>query len=211
MQLQSLDILVTINDRNDPFSRFKRWMMGPYDHVGLYLGMMGMGASRPYYSGDTPPENIEFPAVFESVGRGILIRDLRSWTGRKVAVMRILVPDIVEYHRAIYAQAIGLASMYGSYYDYPAIIRWAIPRIILQKLGLPVPQTWQRDERHICSEAVYSVIEKSGLDILPDTQVPLPGDFIESYRLHEADRGYIGFHPKIADGKAPLVYVSPGE
>ncbi len=192
MYLESLDILVCENEKQDLFSRFKRWLIGPYEHIGLYLGTLGTGSNPAI-----------FPAVYESVGRGILIRDLRTWTGRKVVQMRIREVDLAEFSRAIFALAIQMASDYGSYYDYPAIIRWAIPRIILQKLGIPVPQTWKRDSRHICSEAVYAVLERSGLDVLPDTQIPLPGDFVESLELYEIDRGYIGFNEKI---KIPGVY-----
>jgi len=194
MYLSSLDILVAMNDRNDLFSRFKRWLMGPYDHVGLYLGMMG-----------TVTNPAVFPAVFESVGRGILIRDLRSWNGRKVVQVRILEVYTGEFYQAIFARAIQMASDYGSHYDFPAIIRWAIPRIILQKLRIPIPQTWKRDERHICSEAVYSVLEDSGIDVLIDTQVPLPGDFVDCSELYEVDRGYVGFNEKV---KVPGVYNS---
>jgi hypothetical protein len=189
IQLHSLDVLVTINNRLDLYSSFKHWMMGPYDHVGMYLGKMGIG-----------PEPEAFHAVFESVGRGILIRDLKTWGGRPVVVMELGAEDKIEFQRAILARAIKLASDYGSYYDYPAIIRWAIPRIILQKLHIPVPQTWKRDERHICSEAVYSVLEGSGCDILPDTQIPLPEDFVTSSpRLFERGRGTVGYQTASTD------------
>jgi hypothetical protein len=142
--------------------------MGPYGHVAIYLGKLGTSRT---------PEI--FPAVFESVGRGVLIRDLLpSWIGKHVVVMRLSEENIALYGDGIFFKAIEMASAYGSYYDYPAIIRWAIPRVIMQKLHLPIPQTWKRDERHICSEAVYSCIEKAGLDILPDTEIPLPEDFV---------------------------------
>ena len=32
-KLQPVDILVNVNDRNDPFSTIKRWAVGPYEHV----------------------------------------------------------------------------------------------------------------------------------------------------------------------------------
>ncbi len=191
MYLKPLDILVTINDRTDPYSRFKRWMMGRYDHVGMYLGEMGSAENPGVISA------LIFPAVFESVNRGILLRDLREWKDRKIAVMRISEYHLAEYERAIYTRALAMASDYGSDYDYPAIIRWAIPRIILQKLHIPIPQTWKRDDRHICSEAVYSVLEDAGLDVLPDTQVPLPGDFVDSPVLSMVDEGYIEYHPEL--------------
>ena len=192
MYLSNMDILVTVNDREDLFSRFKRWLMGPYDHVGQYLGMMGTAT--------TPAV---FPAVFESVGRGILIRDLRSWKGRRVVQIRITEVYTGEFYRAILSRAIQMASGYASHYDFQAIIRWAIPRIILQKLRIPIPQTWKRDERHICSEAVYSLLVDSGLDVMIDTQIPLPGDFVDCPGLNEVDRGYIGFED---EGKVPIVY-----
>lgn len=189
LDFDSLDILITVNTKQDLFSKFKRWLMGPYDHVGVYLGPMGISEV---------PEL--FPAVFESVGRGILIRDMRSWRGTTVVQMQLSASDLAEHERDILIGAIAMASEYGAYYDYPAIIKWAIPRIIMQKLKIPIPQTWKRDERHICSEAVYTLYDAAGVSFFPDTQIPLPEDFVKSPELFEADRGILKF-----DGIKPYI------
>ena len=51
--------------------------------------------------------------------------------------------------------------------------------------------------------ASLALLEDTGLDILPNTQVPLPGDFVNSREIYEVDRGYIGFNKKL---KVPGVY-----
>lgn len=190
LYLDSLDILVTVNTKQDLFSKFKRWLMGPYDHVGVYLGPMGTSEA---------PEL--FPAVFESVGRGILIRDMRSWQGTTVVQMQLSASDLAEHERDILIGAVDMASKYGAHYDYPAIIRWAIPRIIMQKLKIPIPQTWKRDGRHICSEAAYSLFYDNGISFFTDTQIPMPEDFVKSPELFQNDTGIIKF-----DGIRPYIF-----
>jgi len=34
------DILVNVNRRHDPFSIAKRWLMGLYEHVFIYMGQL---------------------------------------------------------------------------------------------------------------------------------------------------------------------------
>ena len=65
-------------------------------------------------------------------------------------------------------------------------------RIIFEKLRLPMPLSWHRDDRQICSEAVYEVFHRAKLiDILlPYCTPPLPGDFVtDSTLLEEIWRG----------------------
>lgn len=189
MDLECFDILVPVNDKRDPYHVFKGWLLGPYDHVAIYLGHLG-NESYPAI----------FPSVFESIGRGVMIRDLRSWgDGVHVVVLRIpLIARLDEgLDRDIMAEAVRLASMTSAFYDYPAVIRWAIPRLILQKLHIPIPHTWRRDGRYICSEAVDQVLEAAGLDVLPDTEIPLPGDFVESPLLYRAGEGFLTIDPGV--------------
>ncbi len=47
-KLEPADILVTVNNRKDPLSRLKRWAVGPYDHVLMYLGKVKL--VRSYYT-----------------------------------------------------------------------------------------------------------------------------------------------------------------
>jgi len=69
-------------------------------------------------------------------------------------------------------------------------VRYILPRLICEKLGLPVPLKWHRDPSHVCSEAVYEVFYRAHMvDILPRTPVPMPGDFVTSLLLEEVHRG----------------------
>jgi len=179
------DILVNVNDRSDPFSVIKRWAVGPYEHVFMYMGMLGL------YSTRAQRRIIRVPMLFESNGRGVVLRNLSSRYGEKVAVLRLKS----EYDRRriprVLIEAIELASDFQSYYDYLGIVRWVLPRIICEKLRLPMPLSWHRDDRQICSEAVYEVFYRAKLvDILPSNIVPLPGDFVtDSILLREAWAG----------------------
>jgi hypothetical protein len=184
-RLELGDILVDVNDRNDPFSVVKRWAVGPYEHVFLYMGLLGLFSTR------AQRRIIRIPMIFESNGRGVTLRNLSERYGEKVVVMRLKA----EHHRRriprVLIEAIELASDFQSYYDYLGIVRWVLPRIINEKLHLPIPLSWQRDAWQICSEAIFEVFYRARLvDILPSWRVPLPGDFItDSSLLKEAWRG----------------------
>ena len=45
-KLEPGDILVNVNDRNAPFSIVKRWAVGPYEHVFMYMGNLGLLVRR---------------------------------------------------------------------------------------------------------------------------------------------------------------------
>jgi hypothetical protein len=191
MFLEDFDILVTVNDGHDPYHALKRWLMGPYDHVAMYLGPMYLRAQA--VREQTPTL---FPAVFESIKRGVIIRDLRSWgPNKRVVVMRIPVLRLAEIEAGLAQKAVDLASESGSVYDYPAIFRWAIPRIILEKLNVEDCRRWRNDKRHLCSEAVYNLVEPF-YDILPDTMIPLPGDYVENGYLYNICEGYLVVQPR---------------
>ena len=170
-KLEPGDILVNVNDRHDPLSMVKRWAVGPYEHVFLYLGELGLLRAQ--------RRIIRVPMIFESNGRGVTLRSLASRYGEKVAVMRLKAEHYRRRIPRVLIEAIELASSFQSYYDYLGIVRWVLPRIICEKLGLPMPLSWHRDERQICSEAVFEVFYRARLvDILPSWRVPLPGDFV---------------------------------
>jgi len=182
-KLEPADILVNVNDRNDPFSRMKRWLAGPYEHVFLYMGKLGLLVNR------RQRRILRFPMLFESYGRGVCLRSLSERYGQEVVVLRLIseqskIPRVLE-------EAIKLASDSQSYYDYLCIVRFAIPRLICEKLGLPMPLKYHRDPWHICSEAVNEVFIRGGIpDLLYLEGVPLPGDFVtDSLLLKEAWAG----------------------
>jgi len=178
------DILVNVNDRNDPFSKVKRWLSGPYEHVFLYMGKLGLIVNR------RQRRILRFPMLFESSGRGVALQSLSNRYGQQVVVLRLIsehgkIPRVLE-------EAIKLASDSQSYYDYLCIVRFVLPRLIFEKLGLPMPLKYHRDPWHICSEAVSEVFIRGGLDLLYLEDVPLPGDFVtESLLLKEAWRGQL--------------------
>lgn len=185
-KLQLGDILVNVNDRNDPFSKAKRWLVGPYEHVFMYLGQVGILVSR------QQRRILRFPMLFESNGRGVVIQSLSNRYGQKIVVMRLKsefdrkrIPRVLE-------EAIELASDAQAFYDYLCIIKFVLLRLIFEKLRLPMPLSWDRDDRQICSEAVYEVFHRAKLvDILlPYCTPPLPGDFVtDSVLLEESWRG----------------------
>ena len=172
------DILVNVNDRHDPFSVVKRWCVGPYEHVFLYLGELGLLRSQ--------RQIIRVLMLFESNGRGVTLRSLSSRYGEKVVVMRLKAEHDRRRIPQVLIEAIELASSFQSYYDYLGIVRWVLPRIICEKLGLPLPLAYQRNPMMICSEAVMEVYLRARLvDILPDNVIPLPGDFVTDSPLLE--------------------------
>jgi len=185
-KLEPGDILVNINNRNDLFSKVKRWLAGPYEHIFMYMGKLGLIVNR------RQPRILRFPMLFESYGRGVCLRSLSERYGQEVVVMRLKSEHDRKRILKVLEEAVKLASDPQSYYDYLCIIRFVLPRLILEKLRLPVPLKWQRDERMICSEAVEEVFHRAKLvDILlPYCTPPLPGDFVtDSTLLEEIWRG----------------------
>jgi len=171
-KLESGDILVQVNDRNDPFSRVKRWAAGPYEHVFMYMGTLGLLVNW------RQRRILRVPMLFESYGRGVCLRSLSERYGQKVVVMRLKAEADRKKIPRVLEEAIKLASDRQSFYDYLCIVRFAIPRLIFEKLGLPMPLKYHRDPWHICSEAINEVFIRGGLDLLYLEDVPLPGDFV---------------------------------
>ena len=171
-KLNSGDILVNVNDRNDPFSKVKRWLAGPYCHIFLYMGKLGLIVDR------RQPRILRFPMLFESYGRGVCLRSLSERYGQEVVVMRLKAEADRKRIPRVLEEAIKLASEPQSYYDFLCIVRFAIPRLICEKLGLPMPLKYHRDPWHICSEAVNEIFIRGGLELLYLEDVPLPGDFV---------------------------------
>ena len=186
LYLRAGDILVNINHRKDVFSRVKRWAMtSPYEHVFMYLGKARIIVD--------PKQNmtLRFPLLFESNGRGVVLQSLSNRYGQKVVVMRLKSEFDRKRIPKVLREAVKLASDERSYYDYLGIVKFVLPRLICQKLGLPMPLAWHRDDRQICSEAVYEVFDRAKLvDILqPYCTPPLPGDFVNSRLLEKVWTG----------------------
>jgi len=190
-KLEPGDILVNVNRRHDPLSRIKRWAAGPYEHVFMYMGSVGLFLNHAH-------QRLRVPLLFESDGDGVKVESLSSRYGQEVIVLWLKsesdkrrIPDILE-------EAIKLADDPQAHYDYMCIVKYVLPRLICEKLRLPtwvlyhLPLTWQRDARQICSEAVFEIFYRAALvDILrPYCIPPMPGDFVtDSMLLKEAWRG----------------------
>lgn len=177
-ELEPADIVLTINTGEDSFSRVKRWAIGPVDHVYMYMGRLGLLKSG--YSG----EILNVPMIFESNGRGAVLGSLTNRYGEQVVVIRIWESWKME-KGLLLNEAIKLAGDPQAYYDYLCIGRSLIPRIIYEKLGVPLwlipePLRYQRDPWQICSEAILEISIRAGIPLLRDDIVPLPGDFFSS-------------------------------
>lgn len=170
-KLEPADIILCVNDRSDWFSTFKRWGSGRYEHSAMYIGKFH-----------------DIPMLYESDGRGVVIQNVAHQTGRPVVIMR---PEITQMQRdKIIKTAFDIASSDKSYYDYFAIVKSAIPRILKEKFSfLPIPSQYVRDAMMICSEATAEPFWRNGIEILPQNIVPLPTDYYTSPILKYAYEG----------------------
>ena len=180
-KLEPADILVNVDRDNDPISVIKRWGVGPYSHVFMYMGRLAL--LREGYSS----ELLNIPMLFESNGRGVVVQSLSNRYGQEIVVMRLKSEHDKKRISQVLDEAIKLASDPQSYYDYFCIVRFVFPRVIFEKLHLPIPLSWHRDARQICSEAIFEAYYRAGLvDILsPYCTPPLPGDFVTDSILLE--------------------------
>ena len=172
-KLEPGDILVTVNHRKDPFSRVKRWVAGPFEHVFMSLGKVRVITSPEQH------QTLRFPLLFESNGRGAVIQALSNRYGQEVVILRLRE----EYRQGIpkvLKEAVKLASDKRGRYDYWCIVSFIIPRLLAQKLHLPLPSKYARDPFMVCSEAVMEVFLRARVEVLPSSIVPLPGDFVDS-------------------------------
>lgn len=186
-KLEPVDIGVNLIRGNAPYPRVKRWVLGPFSHVWMYLGKASLLVSG------RQRRIIRIPLIFESIGRGVMLRSLSERYGEEVVIMRLISEHDRRRIARVLEEAVKLASDPQSHYDYFCILQYILPRLICEKLGLPVPLSWQRNPWHVCSEAVYEVCYRGGLvDILPGRIVPLPGDFVtDSILLEEVQRGIL--------------------
>ena len=165
MKLEDADVLVDVNTSKDLFHRIKRWFLGnPFTHVRMFYGR-----KRPHSLGE--------PVFYESRDRGVIFTKARDFLGQKVIVMR-LRPDYASYKTAILQAAWEIATDPHSHYDYLSVPGFLIPRLIFEKLHLPLPLKYQRNPYMVCSEAVAEVFWRSDLNVVPQDVEPLPVDFV---------------------------------
>ncbi len=180
-KLQPVDVLVWINEEQDLYSRLMRWGLGgPYTHVMMFYG-------SPYP--DMPP------LFYESIpARGATLTNVYDYVGQKVVVMR-LRPDYDQFKPLVLHEALEIAIDPQSKYDFDCVPGYILPRLICQKLGIPLPLKYQRDSFMVCSEAVAEVFWRANLQVLPQDVVPLPGDFIYALTYFN----YLGIGPITVD------------
>ncbi|MBA7693809.1 hypothetical protein ES703_102398 [subsurface metagenome] len=180
-KLEPVDILVTVNKRKDPISRVKRWFVGPFDHVLMYMGRVRIVVHR------RQGHILRFPLLFESNGRGVVIQSLSNRFGQEVVVLRLKSEHDRKRIPRVLKEAIKLASDAQARYDYACIPLHIIPRLLHEKFGMPIPLKYHRNEERVCSEAVFEVFHRANLFeiLLPYCTPPLPGDFVTDSALLE--------------------------
>jgi len=131
------------------------------------------------------------PLIVESIGRGVLMRSLFSYTGEEITVKR----PVDESIGILVAKAAErLADNPNSWYGYFDIPRFAVPKLILAKLGGVLPKSWdtvlkwlaftyRRNSFYICSELVESAFKDAGYPLVDEETIPLPDDLFNSSRL----------------------------
>jgi hypothetical protein len=163
-KLQPADVLVDINEENDLYSKLDRWALGsPYTHVRLFCGTP-YASMPPLFYESIPTKGATFTNAFDSLGQ-------------KVVVMR-LRPEYQSHKPMVLTEACRIATDPQSRYDFACLPDYILPRLICDKLGIPVPLKYHRDPFMVCSEAVAEPFWRSGLEVLPLDVVPLPGDFV---------------------------------
>jgi len=164
MNLEPGDILVDISEKKDLWHIIERWALGsPYTHVRMFYGAL-------------PKAGTPKPVFYESKGRGVIFTSAAESYGQKMVVMRLresyqaLVPDIL-------GKAWEIATDERSFYDYLSVPGFILPRLIFEKLHLPLPLKYHRNPYMICSEAVAEPFWRVNLELVPRDVEPLPGDF----------------------------------
>lgn len=137
---------------------FVSWLTDGFDHIMIYVGDQLLAEARPK--------------------KGASLVSVREHFGRYIWVLRPQDEAIAE---AAAREAIALASDPDTLYDFPAIIRFAIPKLVLRKFGISY-KAWHNDQLHICSELVWSAYNRAGFKF-GFHGIPLPADFVDHPRL----------------------------
>lgn len=146
-----------------------------YCHVAIYFDQTKRG----------------LPLIVESIGRGVLIRSLFSYTGEELIVKR---PDDESVGALAAKAAERLADNPSSWYGYFDIPRFVLPKLIISKIGSFLPEKWRltlwllaktygRNRFYICSELVESAFKDAGFPLVNEETIPLPDDLFDSPKL----------------------------
>jgi len=138
-----------------------RWIAGPDGHAALYRGQV--------YGEDW---------VVEAIGRGVLNRRLACDAGRMMTVIRLKDDSNNRIGRLAANEALHLADNPDSLYDAPALIRYVIPRLVLEKVtGIRYGFGYSQDKFFYCPEVFTRAYENAGYRIWPPNIPPVPSDF----------------------------------
>jgi len=163
------DVILMSTQGAGLFKKLKDWLLGSqWSHVAIFFDHTKHG----------------LPLVIESIGRGVLIRSLLASKERKLLVLRHVEPQ-----RAVEAakRAERLADNPTSWYDYFAIPRYVIPRLVWYKLtGRRYGFGYRQNPYFICSELVDTAYNR----IIPrELEPPLPHDFLSVKELRKTWEG----------------------
>jgi len=167
------DVILMRSEETGWYRRLKDWLLGSqWGHVAIFF--------------DHTKRSL--PLVIESIGRGVMIRSLLASEGRYVLVLRCIYP---EWALAAAKKAERLADNPGSWYDYWAIPRYVLPRLVWYKLtGHRSGFGYRHNPHFICSELVNEAFNRI---IPPELEPPLPHDFLEVEGFHAVGEGKLAF------------------
>ncbi len=167
----------------------------PGDHILFRLGSGPLAALETALLG-SPWGHIAIKGrgtlIIESIGRGVLRRDIRACSGSHVRVLRPR-STLLGAGLRICEAAERIADNPQSWYDYLAIVQYVLPRLIAAKLHLPMPLKWHRNPVYVCSEFVEQADVDAGYppECVLEGVIPLPGDFNNSPMLRWAWEGVL--------------------
>lgn len=167
------DVILMESEEVGFYRKLKDWLLGSkWNHIAIFFDMTKRG----------------LPLIIESIGRGVVIRALNSSEGKYALILRH--EDENTALRAA-AQAERIADNPGSWYNFWAIPRFILPRLIWYKLTSRRFGFGYRYNPHfICSElvdAAYNRLVPSKLG------PPLPHDFLEVKELRPFWEGRLAF------------------
>ncbi len=153
------------------------------------IGRIHYGHVVMYYT----ETKLGLPLIIESTGRGVAIHSLYVYTGKTVSIKRdaALTDPLAQ---SVADAAEHLADNPASWYDYWAIPRYCIPKILLQRLGNLLPQRWtailkllaftyRANKFYICSELIDQAYRNAGFPLVDGRTIPLPDDIADSSLL----------------------------
>jgi hypothetical protein len=150
-----------------------KWLVGEWDHCCLIY------------------QARKVPLIIEATPRqGIEITPLWVHSGREGVLLRATADNWQEIGCKASLCAEEWATDPDAHWDFAAVVRWVIPRLILAKLGIAYKH-WRRDRWHLCSELVEICYFEAGYPLFENAFIPLPSDFLQTPKLRVVWRGKV--------------------